>query len=344
MKELFKQRQSAFLALHRKYLPYVLNDHFVLVLIFLLGFILFQYSQILKHFPKNHFPIILFIVAVYLILLVIGKPASYLEAADRHYLLRQEAYIIDYLKEAAKRSFFLWTSISLGLLILLYPLIAKLGLAIVPFLALLVLFICLKWFIQQRKASALLEDGQLNWDQAIAYELARQQGILKFYALFTNVKGISGTFKERKYLNPIIKAFPKKSQHLWTNLYLRAFLRGSDYLGLFIRLSFLSCLSLFFINNQYLAIGLNFVWTYLLYFQLLALYHYYDYFYLGHLYPASNELKKKNLLYFLRILAGISVVLQIIFCRDLIVLVGVVVTILFLTLVYIPYKIKNMID
>ena len=55
MKEVFQKRRRLFLGQCLKYLRYVLNDHFVLVLFFLLGFLMFQYGELLQHFPKMSF-------------------------------------------------------------------------------------------------------------------------------------------------------------------------------------------------------------------------------------------------------------------------------------------------
>ena len=57
--KLFKERSKRFNARCAKYSRYVFNDHFILVLLFLLGFVLVQYSQLLRHFPKNPWGIIL---------------------------------------------------------------------------------------------------------------------------------------------------------------------------------------------------------------------------------------------------------------------------------------------
>ena len=51
--KLFMERSKRFNARCAKYSRYVFNDHFILVLLFLLGFVLVQYSQLLKHFPKK---------------------------------------------------------------------------------------------------------------------------------------------------------------------------------------------------------------------------------------------------------------------------------------------------
>ena len=51
--KLFKERSKRFNARCAKYSRYVFNDHFILVLLFLLGFVLVQYSQLLKLFYQK---------------------------------------------------------------------------------------------------------------------------------------------------------------------------------------------------------------------------------------------------------------------------------------------------
>ena len=52
MKDLFLKRKQAFRKECLGYLRYVLNDHFVLFLLVLLGFLAYQYSQLLQDFPE----------------------------------------------------------------------------------------------------------------------------------------------------------------------------------------------------------------------------------------------------------------------------------------------------
>ena len=64
MKDLFLKRKQAFRKECLGYLRYVLNDHFVLFLLVLLGFLAYQYSQLLQHFPENHWPLFYFCFGV----------------------------------------------------------------------------------------------------------------------------------------------------------------------------------------------------------------------------------------------------------------------------------------
>lgn len=87
MKDLFLKRKQAFRKECLGYLRYVLNDHFVLFLLVLLGFLAYQYSQLLQHFPENHWPILLFVGITSVLLLLWGGIATYMEAPDKLFLL-----------------------------------------------------------------------------------------------------------------------------------------------------------------------------------------------------------------------------------------------------------------
>lgn len=344
MKALFRKRRQEFQHKHTKYLPYVFNDHFVLVLLFLLGFILFQYSQLLKHFPANPLPIQLGLLIAVLFLLNLGSVATYLEKADQHFLLTKEAEVIAHIRSVERLSFILWSSLQTVLLLPLFPLFQRLGVSLLAFVLLLVVLVLAKRLLLKRKVASFLSSKGLDWEKAIAFEADRQQAILKFYALFTNVKGISTKVKERPYLNPILKLIKADSKKVWTNLYLRAFLRSSDYLGLFLRLLLLSCLSLAFISNSYLAVGLALVFHYLSLFQLLSLYHHYDYHYMSGLYPTKPQHKQRNLLSLLRQLSGLMLIVNLVLCRSWQNALVLIVAMGLLNLLYLPYKLKKMID
>ena len=106
--KLFKERSKRFNARCAKYSRYVFNDHFILVLLFLLGFVLVQYSQLLRHFPKNPWAIILGLLVLCLLLPFWGNIATYLEPADKHYLLVKEEEVLDHVKKATGRAFRFW--------------------------------------------------------------------------------------------------------------------------------------------------------------------------------------------------------------------------------------------
>lgn len=159
-----------------------------------------------------------------------------------------------------------------------------------------------KYILIRAKWSSNTKDGIFQWDLAIDRERKRQQSILQFFALFTRVKGITSSVKRRSFLDGFLKLVAKRSEKTWDYLYLRAFLRSGDFLGLTIRLFALSLVAILTIDLAWLAVGLVLLFDYLLLFQLLALYGVYDYQYLNYLYPIEQTRRTKG---FLRVLRGI---------------------------------------
>lgn len=344
MKKLFNKRRSLFLTQNSKYLRYVFNDHFVLVLMFLSGFLLYQYSQLLKDFPKTHWPIIVIVSIIILMLLAMGEIASYLEPADKQFLLIKEEAIKEIINSAKKRTYIFWLVVQTLFLVLISPILIKLGLSVFMITLLIFGLGIIKWLVITYKVKVFYNNQNLNWDAAINHEQERKQAILKFFSLFTNVKGISTSVKRRSFLDVILKLISKTPSRLWTNLFVRAFLRSSDYLGLTIRLVTLNILSVIFVNETYLALALAFVFNYLLLFQLLALGYHFDYQYMNQLYPVRLNAKASQLKGFLRVLSYAVTVIDIILIRELKPVILLIVLMLIVTEYYIPYKIKKMID
>ncbi|MCY0531035.1 ABC transporter permease, partial [Klebsiella pneumoniae] len=130
--------------------------------------------------------------------------------------------------------------------------------------------------------------------------------------------------------------------------YLRAFLRSGDYLGLTIRLLLLAILSLFAIEESWLSIGLVLVFHYLLVFQLLGLYKHYDYQYITQLYPLEKDSKKIGLQNLLRVILYSLLVVELgfalLFSKENAMVVVLLLVGIFLHEIYLPLKLKKLID
>ncbi|CAD0146964.1 Glycosyl transferase family 2 [Streptococcus thermophilus] len=342
--ELFKERSRRFTTRCAKYSRYVFNDHFILVLLFLLGFVLVQYSQLLRHFPKNPWAIILGLLVLCLLLPFWGNIATYLEPADKYYLLVKEEEVLDHIKKATGRAFRFWVLIQTLIFILVVPLFLALGLPVWGVVLIAVAMAILKYFIFQKKAQPFYKQSGLNWTDAIAAENKRQQSILKFFSLFTNVKGITSSVKRRGYLDGILKRTKKDKKHTWYNLYLRAFLRSGDYFALSLRLFALTLLVIFLVPEKWLAMVLVVVFDYLLLFQLIALKSHFAYQRMANLMPIGKDMQVSNLKRLINQIVLVMTLIQALCLFDLkfsLILVGVM---LVLSLVYLPAKLKKMID
>lgn len=348
MKDLFLKRKQAFRKECVGYLRYVLNDHFVLFLLVLIGFLAYQYSQLLQDFPENHWPILLFLGIVSTLLLAWGGIATYMEVPDKLFLLASEEEVKSHLKGQTVRSLVFWLLVQTLCLLLFAPLFLAMGYGLPVFLIYVLLLGTGKYLIFRQKVSKFFTGNGIDWDYVIVQESKRKQVLLRFFALFTQVKGVSNSVKRRAYLDFILKAVQKVPGKIWQNLYLRSYLRNGDLFTLSLRLLLLSLLAVIFIEQAWIATAVVILFNYLLLFQLLALYHAFDYQYLTQLFPLEKGEKEKGLK---QIVVGVgSVVLLLellvgaVVFQEKIALLTLVGASLFLQLFYLPYQLKRLVD
>ena len=345
MKDLFLRRKQAFRKECVGYLRYVLNDHFVLFLLVLIGFLAYQYSQLLQNFPENHWPILLFLGIVSALLLAWGGISTYIEAPDKLFLLVAEEEVKSYLKGQIVRSLVFWTIVQTLFLLLFAPLFLAMGYGLPVFLVYVLFLGVGKYLVFRHKASKFFTETGLDWDYVIAQESKRKQFLLRFFALFTQVKGISNSVKRRAYLDVILKAVQKVPSKIWQNLYLRSYLRNGDLFALSLRLLFLSLLALIFIEQSWIATAVVVLFNYLLLFQLLALYHAFDYQYLTQLFPLDKGQKERGLQAVVRGLTGfvllVQLVVGLITLQEKLALLALLGAGLVLQILYLPYQVKR---
>ena len=345
MKYLFLKRKQAFRKECVGYLRYVLNDHFVLFLLVLIGFLAYQYSQLLQDFPENHWPILLFLGIVSALLLAWGGIATYMEGPDKLFLLVSEEEVKLYLKGQTTRSLVFWLFVQTLFLLLFAPLFLAMGYGLPVFLAYVLLLGAGKYLLFRQKASKFLTETGLDWDYVIAQESKRKQVLLRFFALFTQVKGVSNSVKRRAYLDFILKTVQKVPGKIWQNLYLRSYLRNGDLFALSFRLLLLSLLALLFIEQVWIATAVVVLFNYLLLFQLLALYHAFEYQYLTQLFPLEKGEKEKGLQEVIRGLAGFVLMVQLIVglitLQEKLALLALLGAGLVLQVLYLPYQVKR---
>ena len=345
MKDLFLKRKQAVRKECVGYLRYVLNDHFVLFLLVLIGFLAYQYSQLLQHFPENHWPILLFFGIVSALLLAWGGIATYMEGPDKLFLLVSEEEVKSYLKGQTVRSLVFWLFVQTLFLLLFAPLFLAMGYGLPVFFIYVLLLGAGKYLLFRQKASKFFTETGLDWDFVITQESKRKQVLLRFFALFTQVKGVSNSVKRRAYLDFILKVVQKVPSKIWKNLYLRSYLRNGDLFALSLRLLFLSLLALVFIEQAWIATAVVVLFNYLLLFQLLALYHAFDYQYLTQLFPLDKGQKERGLQAIVRGLTSFVLIVELVVGlvtfqekQALLALLGAG---LVLQVLYLPYQVKR---
>ena len=348
MKELFAKRKQDFRQQCLKYLRYVFNDHFVLFLLIFMGFLGVQYSQLLRHFPTNHLPIIASLVILSLFILPFGRIATYLEKPDALFLLVREAEVRAFIKAQILRSYLLYAVLQTGLLLLLAPLFLALGLPVWGFGLYCLFMLVLKWFLFQAKAKKFFTENGLDWQVLVAYEAARKQMILRFFALFTNVKGISNSVKRRAYLDGLTRLVGKQHGKTWQNLFLRSYLRNGDFFALTLRLLFLSLLALVFVSQAWIAAAFAVLFNYLLVFQLTALYEAFDYQFLTQLFPIERGEKLKGARQIITSIGSSVLLAEVLtalpFFQDKTAVLAMLGATALLYLFYLPFKLRRLVD
>ena len=131
---------------------------------------------------------------------------------------------------------------------------------------------------------------------------------------------------------------------IWQNLYLRSYLRNGDLFALSLRLLLLSLLAQVFIEQSWIATAVVVLFNYLLLFQLLALYHAFDYQYLTQLFRWTRG-KGKGLQAVVRGLTSfvlfVELVVGLVTFQEKLALLALLGAGLVLQVLYLPYQVKR---
>ena len=348
MIEVLKKRKASFRNQCLKYSRYVFNDHFVLFLLIFLGFLAVQYSQFLRSLPEDKSLLLLVLVLAPFLLLPVGSIATYVEKPDMIFLLVKEEELKGYLKQQTLRATIFWGIVQTFVLVLFVPLALALGLSLAIVGVYLVALFLLKVLVFQGKGKRFYNQAGLDWKRIVDLENLRKQSILRFFALFTTVKGMTNSVKRRAYLDKLTKMVLKVSDKTWNNLYLRSYLRNGDLFSMSLRLLGLSIAVFLFIPQTLVAVAVTGLLNYLLVFQLLVLYKAFDYQYLTRLFPLENRAKTRGLLQTVQsvtlFVALIEGGLGLVVFEDKLLVLALLAFTAFLAYVYAPFKVRRLVD
>ena len=130
----------------------------------------------------------------------------------------------------------------------------------------------------------------IQWNYLIDVEKLRLMRKYSFFNLFTDVPQIKKKAKRRKYLDWLIPKF----KNVYGYLFIRAIIRNGEYSGLYIRLTVIEFIVLLFIPKFWLSLVIGMLFIYLIGFQMLPLYKYFDDNVFVHLYPLETNSKGKE--------------------------------------------------
>ena len=130
----------------------------------------------------------------------------------------------------------------------------------------------------------------IQWNYLIDVEKLRLMRKYSFFNLFTDVPQVKKKAKRRKYLDWLIPKF----KNVYGYLFIRAIIRNGEYSGLYIRLTVIEFIVLLFIPKFWLSLVIGMLFIYLIGFQILPLYKYFDDNVFVHLYPLETNSKGKE--------------------------------------------------
>lgn len=137
---------------------------------------------------------------------------------------------------------------------------------------------------------SLSKNKIIQWNYLIDVEKLRLMRKYSFFNLFTDVPQVKKKAKRRKYLDWLIPKF----KNVYGYLFIRAIIRNGEYSGLYIRLTVIEFIVLLFIPKFWLSLVIGMLFIYLIGFQMLPLYKYFDDNVFVHLYPLETNSKGKE--------------------------------------------------
>ncbi|WP_047982496.1 ABC transporter permease [Ornithinibacillus contaminans] len=150
----------------------------------------------------------------------------------------------------------------------------------------------------------------LSWELLLEKDLNRMQSFYRFANLFTDVPHLKSRIKPRHWLVSFVeKRIPFEHKYTYDYLYRITFLRGGDYLSMYIRLIIIGGLFIYFIPNVWMKLAFAILFLYMSCFQMMTLYQHHRVIMWLDLYPVEKESRKRALMKWLYQLAIVQTIL-----------------------------------
>ncbi|MDR4887198.1 ABC transporter permease [Fredinandcohnia sp. QZ13] len=155
-----------------------------------------------------------------------------------------------------------------------------------------------------------VENKAVKWNTLIELESKRMLSFYRIANLFTDVPKLKERVKKRPWLNWVTGFISYSKKNTFRYLYTRTFLRTSDYLGIYVRLTIIGGLIIYFVPFQYGKAFAMILFLYLTGYQLITLWRHHSLKIWVRLYPVSEAAKFAS---YLQLLFQLLVVQSILF-------------------------------
>ena len=142
----------------------------------------------------------------------------------------------------------------------------------------------------------------IKWEFLIEQDERRMTAFYRLANMFTDVPKLKNKVKRREWLDRLLSGISYHHDQTYSYLLARTFLRSGDYLGLFVRLSVIGGVAIYYLTFGIGQIVLVVLFLYLTGFQLLPLWKHHQNHSMLELYPIHQKVKESS---FLRILRNV---------------------------------------
>lgn len=149
----------------------------------------------------------------------------------------------------------------------------------------------------------------IHWELLVERDQNRMQSFYRMASMFVDVPHLKSRLKKRKLLTSFVKKFiPFMKGKTYDYLYRLTFLRSGDYLQMYVRLTVIGSLLIFFVPNSWLKITFVLLFIYMSNFQMISLFHHHRLIVWLDLYPIQFIARKRAFLKLVSTLTAIQTV------------------------------------
>lgn len=154
------------------------------------------------------------------------------------------------------------------------------------------------------------KQSSLGWETMIENDQSRLASFYRFVSMFAEVPHLSNRLVKRRLLSKIIhKRVAFAYDATFGFLYRLAFIRSSDYLSMYLRLTVLGGIVIYFIPNIWLKLAFVLLFLYMTSFQMVTLFYHYRTIIWIDLYPIAQQQRVKEFLTFISQITIVQTVL-----------------------------------
>lgn len=147
------------------------------------------------------------------------------------------------------------------------------------------------------------------WDLLIEKDRNRMQAFYRIANMFTDVPHLKSKVKRRGWLVSIVSNVPFQNKQSFNYLYRITFVRGGDYLSMYVRLIVIGGLFIYFVPQLWMKVLFALLFLYMSSFQMMTLYHHHRTNMWIDLYPVEHKWRKQAVLKWLYFLGFIQAII-----------------------------------